>query len=158
MSIKAQGIIVKPGKNQSGFHLEIRNLRADVNLIGRFGRKSLLVKNIMIGRFSVRLSEKMAPPEITSKQSAQSFLARVLKEIIALFLFREVRFGVAEVVNGEIAFRSEDQRVDVKGIQAKFNPEHGISISSSARVEWPQDKMRLTVSRVHFTTEQKYRL
>jgi hypothetical protein len=154
MSIQAQGIIVKPGKNQSGFHLEIPNLRVDVNLIGRFGRKSLFVKNIMIGGLSVRLSEKMALPEITSKQSEPSFLARVLKEIIALFLFREVRFGVAEVVNGEIAFISKDQTVDVKGIQAKFNPEHGISISSSVQVEWPQDKMRLTVSRVHITTDQ----
>jgi hypothetical protein len=154
MSIQAQGVIVKPGKNQSGFHLEIPNLRADADLIGRFGKKSLLVKNIMIGGFSVRFSEKTAPPEITSKQSAPSFLARVLKEIIALFLFREVRFGVAEVVNGEIAFRSGDQRVDIKGIQAKFDSEHGVSISSSARVEWPQDKMRLTVSRVHITTDQ----
>jgi len=173
MSIQAQGIIVKPGKNQNDFHLEVSNFRADADLVGRFGQKSFLVKNIMIGSFSARFSEKMPSPEITRKQSAPpslsektplpeitpkqsgpSFFSRVFKEIIGLFLFREVRFGVAEVVNGEIAFKSEDQRVDVKGIQAKFDPEHGISISSSARVEWPRDKMRLTVSHVHFTTDQ----
>lgn len=154
LSIEARGITVEPGNGQHGFYLAIPDLKADMVLIGRFGHKSLSLTNLKIAGFSVRVSREMALPEISPREDAPfSWLSRVLRRMFSLFVFREVTFQAAEVVNGEVTFQSSDQSIDLYGIQARLTPDHGIDISCSARAEWTREDMRLMAPRVHITTD-----
>lgn len=153
LRIHAKGVVVKPGKNQYGFRLEVADLMADISLPGPFGHRSLSFKYLKIIDFSTHLSGEMGLPETTSKVEP-AFLARVLRRMIALFLFREVRLEGAEVVNGEIVFSSDDQEVHVSGIRATLNPDHLVDISCSTQVQWPLKKISLSVPCVHVTTDR----
>jgi hypothetical protein len=153
LSLQAKGITVKPGKNQSGFHISIPDLKADIQLKGRFGRKSLFVKKAKIHGFSLRLSEKMTLPEIASGQRALSLLDRVLREMMAFLFFREIKFEAAEVTNGEIAYDSSDQIANVRKIRGALSPDHRIHFFCSTEVEWPKRKMHLKAPQVHMTTD-----
>lgn len=153
LSIRAKGIVVEPGQNQHGFYLEVPSIKADMTLLGRFGQKSLSFTNIAIPGFSFRLSEEMVLPEVFSKEGAPSRLQRVLREMMALFLFREIRLQAVEIVGGEIAFQLHDQNINVGEIEAGLSPDHRIHISCGVRAEWLQKKMSLAVPRLHVITD-----
>ena len=48
LTVRAEGITLGPFENQTGLHLGISDLAADMALEGRFGRKTLIIKHIRI--------------------------------------------------------------------------------------------------------------
>jgi len=154
LSIQAKGIIIEAGESQHGFHIEIPNLKTDMALVGRFGHKSLSFTNFKIVGFSARLSREMTLPGISSKgDTPPPLLIRFWERMIRLFLFRGVTLEAAEAVDGDIEFQSCDQIIDVSGIQARLSPEHGVDISCNVQAEWPEEKVRLVIPRLHITTD-----
>jgi len=154
LSVQAKGIVLEPGAGQHGFYAAIPDLKADMVVTGRFGHKTLTFTNLRIADFSLRLSSEMTLPEISPKpETPPSLLSRVLKRMIRFFVFRGVTFQSAEVVNGEIAFQSTDQTVEISDIQARISPEHGVDASCSARAKWSGEKMHLVIPCLHVTSD-----
>ena len=113
LKIRAKGITFKPAGKQHGFYLEIPDFNADITLEGAFGHKILTLKKLKINGFSFRLSERTIMPEISTKAESPSFFAKLLKGLTALFLFRDIKFQAAEVINSDIALNLGDQVVQV---------------------------------------------
>ena len=154
LRIRAEGILFKPGKDHRGFHLEIPELIADMTLEGAFGSKSLTLKNLKIDGFSFHVSHDMVLPEIERKPKSPSFLSRILKRLVALFLFRDIRFQAAQISNGHMVAQTEEQTLRLRGIHAHLNKEHLVEISCEARFLWPSREICFTAPRLLITTDR----
>ncbi|MCP4667726.1 MAG: hypothetical protein GY849_15325 [Deltaproteobacteria bacterium] len=136
-SIQAKGVTIKPGKNLAGFHLEIHDVKVDLALEGPFGERDLLITNLRVDGFSLRISEEMTLPALFQKAEGPSFLARVVKKIKALLLFREIRLVAGECVNGDMTARLKGQVVGVSNMRAMFKADGLREIVCSAYVKQP---------------------
>ncbi len=63
LQVRAKGIVFKPGRDHKGFHLEIPDLKADMDLEGSFGSKVLILKRLKVERFLFRISQDISLPE-----------------------------------------------------------------------------------------------
>ena len=133
LRILAKGILFKPGEDLRGFYLEIPELIADMSLEGSFGHKCLTFKNLKIDGFSFRVSHDLFLPRIEQKPGDPSFLTRIVKRLIALFLFRDIRFQAAQIVNGNMVAQTKDQNVRIRGIYAHLNADNLVEISCGMR-------------------------
>ena len=109
LRILAKGILFKPGEDHRGFYLEIPEFIADMSLDGSFGHKCLTFKNLKIDGFSFRISHDLLLPRIEQKPGGPSFLTRIVKRLIAFFLFRDIRFQAAQIVNGDMVAQINGQ-------------------------------------------------
>ncbi len=153
LQIQAKGILFKPGEDLRGFYLEIPELIADMSLEGSFGHKCLTFKNLKIDGFSFRVSHDLLLPRIEQKPGGPSFLTRIVKRLIALFLFRDIRFQAAQIVNGNMVAQIKDQTVRISGINAHLNKDHLVEISCEMRFQWPSQKISFMAPHILITTD-----
>jgi hypothetical protein len=155
LRIGASGITFTPGKDQGGFQLEIPDLRADIKLEGPFSQRSLVVKGLKVDGFSLRISRDMdlTMPKSTPSSQDPSTFSKILKGAVALLLFRDISFGAAEIIGGNIAADLGEQAVRISEIQASLNPERLMEITCSTLIDWPSRNMRLIAPRVHMVTD-----
>ncbi|UCF86005.1 MAG: hypothetical protein JSV50_10335 [Desulfobacteraceae bacterium] len=154
LKIRAKGVLLKPGEDLRGFHLDIPELIADMSLEGTFGHKSLNFKNLKIDGFSIRVSHDLLLPALKQKPGTPSFLGRAVKRLIAFFLFRDIRFHAAQIVNGDMVAQAEDQTVRFSGINARLNTDHLIEVSCKMRFQWPSQKIHFTAPHLLITTDR----
>ncbi|MCJ7685851.1 MAG: hypothetical protein MUO68_16335, partial [Desulfobacteraceae bacterium] len=153
LRILAKGILFKPGEDLRGFYLEIPELIADMSLEGSFGHKCLTFKNLKIDGFSFRVSHDLLLPRIEQKPGGPSFLTRIVKRLIALFLFRDIRFQAAQIVNGNMVAQIKDQTVRISGIHAHLNADNLVEISCEMRFQWPSQKINFMAPHILITTD-----
>lgn len=153
LRLLAKGILFKPGEDLRGFYLEIPELIVDMSVEGSFGNKCLTFKNLKIDGFSFRVSHDLLLPRIEQKPGGPSFLTRIVKRLIALFLFRDIRFQAAQIVNGDMVAQIKDQTVRLSGIHAHLNTDHLIEISCETRFQWPSQKITLIAPHILITTD-----
>ncbi|MBW2346094.1 MAG: hypothetical protein JRF53_19290, partial [Deltaproteobacteria bacterium] len=154
LRIRAEGIMFEPGKDHRGFHLEIPEFTADMTLEGAFGNKSLTFKKLKIDGFSCRVSHDMILPKIESKPKSPSLLVSVMKRLAAFFLFRDIRFEAAQIVNGHVVAKTEEQTVRISNIDAHLNTDHLVEISCEARFLWPSREIYFTAPHLLITTDR----
>ena len=153
LRILAKGIRFNPGEDLKGFYLEIPELVADMSLEGSLGHKRLIFQNLKMDGFSFRVSHDLLLPRIDQKSGGPSFLGRIVKRLIALFLFRDIRFQAAQIVNGNIAAQIKDQTVHINGIHAHLNTDHLVEIACQMNFQWPSRKIRVMAPHVVITTD-----
>ncbi len=154
LSLRAVGITLRPMENRQALHLQIRDLHAVMDLVGPFGRKTLTFKSLKIEGFSLQVTGKATLPGLKVKEKRASFVARILKWVVALFIFRDVTFQAAEVVNGHVTAEFEDATLRADGIHAELNSEHQIAVSGSIQIKSPSQNLIITAPQVHVTTDR----
>jgi hypothetical protein len=125
-----------------------------MDLAGPFGDKTLTFKSLKIEGFSSQVTEKAILPGMKLQEKRPSFLARILKRAVALFLFRDVAFQAAEVANGHVAAEFGDIIIKADGIHAELNSEHKISISGSLQMKSTSQNLIIAAPYVHLTTDK----
>jgi len=153
LKLEAKGILLKPGENQRGFHLEIPTLTAEAKLIGPFGHKSLSFKVFKISGFSMRVDREATLSTGRSERVTPSFFGDVLRRLTGFLLFKEVRVETAEIGEGTFVFESADQTVQLTGIRANLTAGQPLDMTFKARAAWPLKKMRFESSNVHIETD-----
>jgi hypothetical protein len=154
LNVRLEGITLKPLDNHEGFHLEIPRLDSRMAVEGAFGHKTLIVKELKTEGFSLRFSDSRELLEILPKGTAPSFLAQGLKRVIALVLFRDIEFQKAELSAGSLSARLGDKTVHVTGIRASLSPDRRIAVTCGMEMEWPSQRLRVTVPHVQITTDK----
>lgn len=154
LSLRASGIILRPLENQQGLYLQIPDLHAVMDLVGPFGHKTLNFKSLKIEGFSSQVTEKAMLPRMKLQEKRPSFFARILKGAVALFLFQDVAFQAAEVVNGHVTAEFGDIIVKADEIHAALNSEHQISISGSLQMKSTSQNLIIAAPHVHLTTDR----
>jgi hypothetical protein len=129
-----------------------------MDLVGPFGRKTLTFKSLKIEGFSFQVTGKATLPRLKVKKERASFVARILKWVVALFIFRDVTFQAAEVVNGHVTAEFEDATFRADEIQAALNSEHQITVSGSIQMKSRSQNLIITAPQVHVTTDGAFSL
>ena len=158
LSLHAVDVTLRPMENEGPFHLRIRDLQAVMDLLGPFGRKTLNFKSLKIEGFSFQFREKATLPGLEVKEKGASFVARILKWVVALFIFQDVTFQAAEVVNGHVTAEFEDKTLRADEIHGELNSEHQIAVSGSIQMKSPSQDLIITAPQVHVTTDGAFSL
>ena len=130
LTVRAEGMTLGPFEDQTGLHLRISDLAADMSLEGRFGRKTLIIEHIRIHKFLLNVPEQFVMPEYKREQESSSFLSQILGWTATWFMFRDISFKEVTVLDGQITALFGEGRMQIKGIRANMNPNHLIGTSS----------------------------
>ncbi len=119
MVLEARGILFKPLKPQKTFSMEIPFIRADMDVEGPWGHRSLVLKNMQTKGLSLDLfSERFTSPGILPAKRGPSFPAGMARGLIGLFFFRDIKFQSGELLDGRISAAMGDQAFQVLKIHA----------------------------------------
>jgi hypothetical protein len=154
LKIESKGITVAPGKSQKGFHLKIAELSADMALEGSFGHKVLVFRDLKMEGVFFQLSRDMRLPEVRQKKENPSYMKLILKRMVALFLFQDIRFQAAEMRAGEMDVQLQDQTLRVKEIRARVHPDRLMEITCRAQMTWPSRNANLTLPFIRIVTDK----
>ena len=78
LRVRAEGITLGPFEDQTGLHLSVSDLTADMTLEGRFGRKTLIIEQIRIRKLLLNVPGQFVIPEYKTGQDSPSFLSQIL--------------------------------------------------------------------------------
>ncbi len=153
LTVRAEGIALGPFEDQTGLHLMISDLAADMALEGQFGRKTLIIKQIRIRKLLLSVPGQFVMPDYKTGQGSPSFLSRFLGWTVTWFMFRDISLKELTVSDGQITSLLGELRVEIKGICASMNPDHLIEILFNLVAEWPSQGISFTAPEIHVTTQ-----
>ncbi len=153
LTVRADTITLGPFDDRKGFHLRISDLAADMAMEGRFGHKTLIIRQIKVRKLLLNIPGQFVMPEYRTGQNSPSFLSRILRWTVTWFMFRDINLEEVAVLDGKIISLFGEQRMEVKGIRANMNPDRHIEISCSLVLEWPSQGIQFTAPEIHMTTQ-----
>jgi len=149
MALEAKGILFTPLKAKKTFSVEIRFIRADMDIEGPWGHRSLVLKNMqMNGLYLDLFSERFTFPDILPEKRGPSFLAGMARGLIGLFFFRDIRFQSGELLDGRISAAMGDQAVRAHRIHAGVSADKPLSLSFALEVKNSSRNMNFTAPNV----------
>ncbi|MDZ7696888.1 MAG: hypothetical protein U5R49_08215 [Deltaproteobacteria bacterium] len=152
--VEAEGISVKPGDGVRGVYLTAPNFRADLSLTGPFGHKILVIEHLEVSDFSCRILRDAKVPSSPGPKKRPSFLSGLIKQLVALLVFRDVRLRGAALSNGNLTLQTEAQTLQATGIKAHLNQDHQIELSLSLSARWPSRDIRLLIPSLQVETDK----
>jgi len=157
MVLEAKGILFKPLRLQQAFSMEIPFIRADMEIEGPWGHRSLVLKNMqMNGLYLDLFSERFTFPDILPEKRGPSFPAGMVRSLIGLFFFRDIRFQSGELLDGRISAAMGDQAVRAHGIHAGVSADKPLFLSFALEVKNSSRNMDFTAPNVNILGGQTF--
>jgi len=157
MDLEAKGILLNPLKPQKTFSAKIRFIKADMDIEGPWGHRSLVLKNIrMNGLYLDLFSGRLTFPGILPAKRGPSFLAGIARGLIGLFFFRDIRFQSGELLDGRISAAMGDQAVRAHGIHAGVSADKPLFLSFALEVKNSSRNMDFTAPNVNILGGQTF--
>lgn len=157
MVLEAKGVLCKPLKAQKAFSMEIPFIRSDMEIEGPWGHRSLIIKNMqMNGLYLDLFLEQFTLPGILSTKRGPSFPARMVRSLIGLFFFRDIRFQSGELLDGRISAAMGDQSVRAHGIHAGVSADKPLFLSFALEVKNSSRNMDFTAPNVNILGAQTF--
>ena len=153
LHISADGITFTMGPKGEGLYLEVPRLSAEFSLDGPFGQKRLTINRLEIEGISGRISQYMSVSPMGPKPGPSSFIGALVKRVFAFLVFRDIQVNGATLSDGAIIAQLNNQRLDVKDLEALLNADHRLEISCSVRCEWPSREMLFVAPLVQMKTD-----
>jgi len=149
--VRMEEISIAPAEGSSGFSLKIPKLSADLQMEGRFGNKTLVLKMIRIDGFSLEYDQtEFKMP--TRPHASDSLFMPVLKHLTAFFLFRDIRLQEIAVEGGAAAAALPDLSVAAEEITAGRNADRQVEFRADARILLRSQNGRLHIPNLHLLT------
>ena len=150
MFLEAKGILLKPLKPQKTFSVEIRSIRADLEIEGPWGHRTLVLKNMqMNGLYLDLFPEGFTSPGILPAKRGPSFSASMARRLIGLFFFRDIKFGSGELLDGRISAAMGDQTFQAQRIHAGVSADKPLFLSFALDVKNSSRNMNFTAPNVN---------
>ncbi|MDH4205037.1 MAG: hypothetical protein OEV45_05875 [Desulfobacteraceae bacterium] len=157
MVLEARGILFKPLKQQKTFSMEIPFIRADMDVEGAWGHRSLVLKNMQIkGLYLDIFSERFTFPGILPAKRGPSFPAGMARGLIGLFFFRDIKFQSGELLEGRISAAMGDQAFQALRIHAIANADKPLFLSFALEVKNSSRNMNFTASNVNILSSHTF--
>jgi hypothetical protein len=157
MVLEARGILFKPLKSKKTFSMEVRSIRADMKIDGPWGHRSLILKNMQITGLDLDLSsDHLAFPGISPVKRGPSFPAETARSLISFFVFRDIRFGSGELLDGRISATMGDQALQALGIHAIAGVDKPLSLSFALTVKNSSRNINFTAPNVNILGSQTF--
>ena len=150
MFLEARGILLKPLKPPKTFSVEIPFIRADMEIEGPWGHRTLVLENMqMNGLYLDLYSEGVTFPGILPTKRGSSFPAKMARGFIGLFFFRDIKFGSGELLDGRISAAMGDQAFQAQRIHAKVSADKPLFLSFALDVKNASRNMNVTAPKVN---------
>ena len=150
MFLEARGILLKPLKPPKTFSVEIPFIRADMEIEGPWGHRTLVLENMqMNGLYLDLYSEGVTFPGILPAKRGSSFPAKMARGFIGLFFFRDIKFGSGELLDGRISAAMGDQAFQAQRIHAKVSADKPLFLSFALDVKNASRNMNVTAPKVN---------
>ena len=150
MILEARGIVFKSLQPQNTFSVKIPFIRADMDVEGPWGHRSLVLKNLRIkGLYLDLVSERFTFPGIFPAKRGPSFLAGMARSLIGLFFFRDIRFGSGELLDGRISAAMGDQTFQAQRIHAGVSADKPLFLSFALEVKNSSRHLNFTAPNVN---------
>jgi hypothetical protein len=150
MFLEAKGILLKPLKPNKTFSVKIPFIRADMDIEGPWGHRTLILKNIqMNGLYLDLFSEGFTFPGILPAKRGPSFPAGMARGLISLFFFRDIKFGSGELLDGRISATMGDKAFQAHRINAGFSADKPLFLSFALEVKNVSRNMNFTAPNVN---------
>ena len=157
MAVEAKGILFNPIRPQQSFSLEIPFIRADMDIQGPWGHRSLVLKNIqMNGLYLDLLSERFTFPGIVLRKRGPSFLTGIARGLIGLFFFRDIRFQSGELLDARLSAVMGDQAARAHHIHAIVGADKPLFLSFAMEVKNSSRNMSFTAPNVTITGDTSF--
>jgi len=149
MVLEARGVLFKPLKSEKTFSMEVRFIRADMDVEGPWGHRSLVLKNLQIkGLYFDLFSERLTFPGILPVKRGPSFPAGMARSLIGLFFFRDIKFQSGELLDGRISAAMGGQAFQALGIHAIAGANPHLFLSFALEVKNSSRNMNFTAPNV----------
>ena len=158
LTFRAEGITLGSFEDQTGLHLRVSDLDADMALEGGLGHRTLIIEQIRIRGLLLNASGQLVMPDYERGRESPSFLSKILGWIVTRFMFRDISLKEVTVSDGQITSLFAEQRLEIKEIRANMNPDHLIGISCNLLLEWPSQGVLFTAPEIHITTQDAFSL
>jgi hypothetical protein len=150
MVLEAMGILFKPLKPQKTFSMEIPFIKADMDVEGPWGHRTLVLKNMQAKGLSLDLfSERFTFPGILPAKRGPSFPAGMARGLIGLFFFRDIKFQSGELLDGRISAAMGDQAFQAFEIHAIAGAEKPLFLSFALEVKNSSRNMNVAAPKVN---------
>jgi hypothetical protein len=149
MVLEAKGILFKPLRPRQAFSMEIPLIRANMDVEGPWGHRSLIIKNMqMNGLYLDLFSEGLTFPGILPVKRGPSFPAKMVRGLTGLFFFRDIRFQSGELLDGRISAAMGDQAFQAHRIHAVAGADQPLFLSFALEVKNSSRNMNFTAPNV----------
>jgi len=154
LSIRARGIQFIDHVRH--FHLDVPELVMELSFQGPFTRRSLVVKRLTIQGFSLNTDHPSSFTERPEKLSTPGFFSRLVRGLVALLLFKDIRVDHAELTGGHVNSALGEQNLTLDGIHLSMGEAMSLQVSCHGRLRWPSKKMELTVPHLRLTADRAF--
>jgi hypothetical protein len=152
MAVEVKGILFKLLRSKQNFSMEIPLIRADMDIEGPWGHRSLILKNMQInGLYLDLFSEQFTLPVILPAKRGPSSLAGITRSLIGLFFFRDIKFQSGEILDGLVSAGMGNQTVRVQHIHATAGAHKPLFLSFALNVKNSSRNMSFTAPNVTIT-------
>ncbi|MBW1980011.1 MAG: hypothetical protein JRJ12_02215 [Deltaproteobacteria bacterium] len=155
LHLKAGHITVRSSPTGGKFLLSLEEFEADMRLVGGLGERSLVFEKLLMHGLSINVSGQ----PVLTKQSRQgekqqwSLTSRIIKKLVAFFLFKEIRLEGAEVVNSRITAQLPQAVIQFEQVHASLHSDGRLEVSSTANFSLPSEEISFSSSDIHLLTE-----
>lgn len=132
MALEAKGILfITQNESMQPSSLEIPFIRTDMAIEGPWGRRSLILKNIVVTGIFIN----GAWASIFPGKTGSSFLAVMVQGFVSLVFFKDIRFESGEIHGGHILASWGDQNINVHQIHAQAGIDQPLFVSFTLEIE-----------------------
>jgi hypothetical protein len=150
MVLEAKGILLNPLKPRKAFSMEMRSIRADMDVEGPWGHRALIFKNVqMNGLYLDFFSQGFTFPGILPAKKGTSFPAKMVRGLIGLFFFRDIKFGSGELLDGRVSAAMGGQTFQAQRIHAGVGADKPLFLSFALEVKNSSRNMNFTAPKVN---------
>jgi len=152
MAVEARGILLKSLMPKQTSTIKIPFIRTDMVTIGRWGKKSLILKNMRVTGISLT----GAWPGNLPEKKDSSFLAGIIQRFVGFFLFRDVRFQSGEIMDGEITAIWGDLTITARQIQAASTGDKPLVLSFAVEIKNDTRHLLVTAPNVNINSSNAF--
>ena len=157
MVLEAKGILLNPLKPRKAFSMKIPFIRANMDVEGPWGHRALILKNVqMNGLYLDFFSQGLTFPDILPAKKGPSFPAKMVRGLIGLFFFRDIRFQSGEVLDGRISAAMGDQALLAHRVHARVAADQPLFLSFALEVKNSSRNMNFTAPNVTIVGSQTF--
>mgnify|MGYP000129697368 FL=1 len=136
------------------FYLEIPEAITELSLQGPFTRRTLVVNRLTLKDFSLNTCDSPRFGEMTAQPASAGFPSRVMRKLVGLLLFQDIRIDAAEVSGGHVNSELGDQILSLSGITARLNEEKSVSVACYGRLRSRSEQIFITMPNIEFLVDR----
>ena len=148
MVIEAGGVVFKTPGPQAASSIELPFVRVDFALGGSWDHRSLILENVQVNGISVNLNL----PAILPGEKGSSFTTRTVRNLVGIFLFRDIIFQSGEFLDGHISVSWENQTIQAHQLHAKAGNGKPLFLSFAMEAKNASRNMHYTAPKVNIVS------